>query len=77
MKPGATTSPPDIDGRRAPETVSDRGDRVTIDPDVAHAVEPGLGIHDPTTEQHQVVGHRVTSFDRTSQPERQSLVDRC
>ena len=57
--------PADVDGRRAFETVPDRRDRLTVDPHVAHAVEPGLGIDDPTTGQHQVVRHEPTSSDRT------------
>jgi hypothetical protein len=57
--------PADVDGRRAVETVPDRRDRVTVDPHVAHTVEPGLRIDDPPTNQHQVVRHEPTPSDRT------------
>ena len=64
---GGDDEPADVDGRRAVETVADRRDRVTVDPHVAHAVEPGLGIDDPATGQHQVVRHEPTSSDPTRQ----------
>jgi hypothetical protein len=57
--------PTDVDGRPAVETVPDPRDRITVNPHVAHAVEPGLRIDDPTTGQHQVVRHEPTSSDRT------------
>ena len=49
--------PADVDGRRAVEALPDRRDRATVDPYVAHAVEPGLRIDYPTTGQHHVVHH--------------------
>ena len=58
--------PADVDGRRAIETVPDRRHRITVDPHVAHAVEPGLRIDDPTANQHEVVRHEPTSSDRSS-----------
>jgi len=55
--------PADVDCR-AVETVADRRDRVTVDPHVAHTVEPGLRIDDPTTSQHRVVRHEPTPSGR-------------
>ncbi len=63
-KPGATTRPLDVDGRGALQIVADRGDRTTVDPDIAHAVESGLRIDDATSSQHQVVGHEPICHDR-------------
>ncbi len=58
--------PADVDRLRAVETVADRRDRVTVDPHIADAVEPGLRIDHPTTSQHQVVRHQLTPSDRTT-----------
>jgi hypothetical protein len=62
---GNDDEPAHVDGRLALETVPDRRNRISIDPHVAHAVLPGLGVDDPTTGQHQVVRHEPTSSDRT------------
>jgi hypothetical protein len=56
-EPGRDHEPADVDTGCAVEVFADRADRATVDPHVAHAVEPGLRVDDSTTGQHQVVRH--------------------
>ena len=62
---GGDDEPGDVDRRRTDETLPDRRYGAAVDPHVAHAVEPRLGIDDPTAGQHHVVCHEPTSSDRS------------